>query len=138
MNVLDTAIYSRLNGATALTSLLAGGTIGTSIFSLQAPKNAAYPYVVFSHQGGGDDNDTQNRTKNLIRYVRAYGTANAQAGSIDAQIDAALHLIPFSNVSGWTTMWLAREEDIELVENPPTGNQVFTQGGLYRIRLDKD
>ncbi len=135
MKWLNAAIYSRLTAATALTNLLAGGNIGTSIFPLKAPANAQMPYIVYNIQGGGDENMSRNRTKNLLVYVRGYGTVNALAGSIDAQIDSALHLVPFSNVTGWTSIWLAREQDVELVENPPTGNQVFTNGGIYRARF---
>lgn len=133
MKFLNTALYSRLNGATALTSLLSGTT---AIYSMQAPQSAAYPYIVYNVQGGGDENETQNRTKNLVVFVRAYGTVNAQVGSVDAQIDTALHLVPFSGVSGWTSIWLAREQDLETVENPPTGEQVFMNGGLYRMIFD--
>ena len=133
MKALNTAIFSRLSGATALTALLPGTA---SIYALQAREGAAYPYVVYSIQGGGDENMSANRTKNLVYFVRAYGTVNAQAGSIDAQIDAALHLVPFTGVTGWVNFWLARETDLELVENPPTGGQVFMNGALYRVRLD--
>jgi len=135
MKFLNTAIYSRLNGATALTALLAGTT---SIYAQQAPEGAAYPYVVYNIQGGGDENLTPNRTKNIVVFVRGYSkTGNAQAGSIDAQIDTALHLVPLSP-SGWTNVWLARETDVETVENPPTGGQIWMNGGLYRCIVDKD
>jgi len=133
MKFLNTAIYSRLSSATALTSLLSGTT---AIYAQQAPESASLPYVVFSVQGGGDENQTANRTKNLLEFVRAYASSNAQAGSIDAQIDTALHLSPFTGVSGWTNIWLAREQDLELVENPPTGSQVFMNGAIYRVRFD--
>ena len=133
MKFLNTALYSRLQGATALTSLLSGTA---AVFAQQAPQGAILPYVVFSVQGGGDENMTANRTKNLLVFIRAYASGNAQAGSIDAQIDTALHLVPFTGVSGWTSMWLAREQDLELVENPPTGSQVFMNGALYRARFD--
>lgn len=135
MKFLNAAIYTRLGTTTAVTSLLANGS--TSIFALQAPESAAYPYVVYSVQGGGDVNDTQRRLKNLVLFIRAYGTVNAQAGSIDAQIDTALHLAPLSNVSGYTNIWLARETDLETVENPPTGSQVFMNGGLYRCLMNQ-
>jgi hypothetical protein len=136
MKALNTAIYSRLTAATALTNLLSGTA---AIYAIQAPENAVYPYVVYSLQSGIDENMTQNRTKNMLYYVRGYSkVSNAQAGSIDAQIDTALHLVPFTGVSGWTNFWMAREEDIELVENPPTGGQVFANGGVYRCRIDKD
>jgi hypothetical protein len=136
MNVLDTALYSRLQTTSAVTSLLAGTT---SIFHLQAPETASFPYIVFNIQGGGDVNDTSIRLKNLVLNIRAYATGSngaAQAGSIDAQIDTALHLSPLT-VSGWTDIWMARETDIELVENQPNGIQVFTSGGLYRCMLSK-
>ena len=134
MKWLNTAIYSKLNGATALTSLLSGTA---AIYALQATESAVYPYVVFNVQGGGDMNESPHRVKNLVVFVRAYGTVNSQAGSIDAQIDTALHLVPFSGVSGWTNLWMAREQDLERVENPPTGGQVFMNGGLYRCYFEK-
>ena len=133
MKFLNTALYSRLSGATAITSLLA---TGTPIYALQAPEGATLPYIVYSVQGGGDRNDTANRLKDLVVFVRAYATTNARAGSIDTQIDTALHLVPFSSVTGWTNIWLARERDLETVENPPTGSQVFMNGGLYRTLFD--
>lgn len=135
MKFLNAAMYSRLNGATALTALLSGTT---AVYALQAPEGAVLPYVVYSVQGGGDTNDSPNRLKNLVVSVRAYATSNARAGSIDAAIDTALHLVPFTNVTGWTNIWLARETDIETVENPPTGSQVFMNGGLYRCFLDSN
>ena len=136
MNELNAAIYSRLGTTTALTNLLSAGS--ASIFNIQAPQGAAYPYVVFSLQAGGDLNDNPHRTQSLLLFVRCYSTASAKnAGSIDAQLDTALHLNPFTNVTGWTNTWLAREQNLELVENPPTGTQVFMQGGLYRSRLTK-
>lgn len=135
MNVLDSAIYSKLQTTSGVTSLLAGTT---SIYHMQAPKDASYPYVVFSIQGGGDENLTANRTKNLVCFIRAYsGVSAAQAGSIDAQIDTALHLNPLT-VSGWTNFWMAREQDFENVENEPDGQKIFMAGAFYRTRLDKE
>lgn len=133
MNALNAAIYSRLQGTAAVTSLLAGTT---AIYNLQAPEEQDYPYIVFNVQGGGDENQSQHRTKNLVVFVRAYAAASAaQAGSIDTQIDAALHLNPLT-ITGWSNFWLARERDIELVENDPSGRQIFTSGGLYRVRIE--
>ena len=133
MNVLNSAIYTRLQG-TAITSLLAGTT---SLYYLQAPENATLPYVVWNIQGGGDENLTQNRTKNLVMFIRAYSeNSAATAGSIDAQIDTAFHLQPLT-VSGWDNIWCAREQDLETVQLEPSGNEFFMAGGLYRIWLDK-
>jgi len=133
MNDLDSAIYTRLQG-TAITSLLSGTT---ALYHIQAPDNAVLPYICWNIQGGGDENLDANRTKNLVVFVRAYSENKpAVAGSIDAQIDAALHLAPLT-VSGWTNIWLAREQDIETVQVEPNGNKFFMAGGLYRVRLDK-
>jgi hypothetical protein len=135
MNELDNAIYTRLAGNTTLTGMLAAGT--ASLFHLQAKKDAAYPYVVWSIQGGGDENLTPHRTKNLVVFVRAYsGVSATQAGSIDAQIDTSLHLNPLT-VSGWSEMWLAREDDQEGVETEPDAQIVYMAGGFYRRRAEK-
>lgn len=141
MSELNAAIMSRLGTITALTSGLAylkdAGT-APAIINGQAPEGQAYPYVVFSLQAGGDLNDNPHRTKSIVLFIRSYSTVSAkQAGSIDAVIDTALHLAPFSNVTGWTNTWLARETDLETVENPPTGTKVFMQGGMYRNRITK-
>jgi len=133
MNELDTALYTRLQTTSGLTSLLAGTT---SIYHLQAPEGATLPYCVFNIQGGGDLNQTRHRVKNLVLFVRAYsGSSAAQAGSIDAQIDTALHLNPLT-VSGWTDLWLARETDLETVQNEPSGRQVWMAGGMFRCLIE--
>ena len=139
IHALSTALYSRLQG-TAITALLAGTT---SIYHMQAPEGASFPYIVWNIQGGGDENLDANRTKNLVLFIRTFvkrqaGTsAGSLAGSIDAQVDAALHLAPLT-LSGWSNIWLARESDLELVQTEPTGNEIYMAGGLYRCRLDKE
>ena len=135
MNVLDQSIYSRLN-TSAVTNLLAAGS--ASLFHIQAAENASYDYVVWNIQGGGDENLSPHRTKNLLVFIRAYSVSGAaQAGSIDAQIDTALHLVPLT-VTGWSDLWLARETDIELVETEESGRPIFTAGGIYRLLLEKN
>lgn len=131
MNALNTAIYSKLSGGTALTAL-----VSLRLYHMQAPLDAAYPYVVWNTQGGGDENVSPHRTKNLVLNVRAYSDVTAAAaGSVDAQIDALLHNQSLS-VTGWSSIWLAREQDIETVENPPDNVAVYMQGGLYRVVIE--
>ncbi len=133
-NALNAAIYGRLAGATALTSLLAGTT---SVYHLQAPKDASLDYVVFNVQAGGDDNLTGNRTKNLVVSARGYSAVGpAKSGSIDAQVDAALHMKPLT-ITGWGNFWIARETDLELVEFDSSGVPTWMSGALYRVRLDQ-
>ena len=133
MNLLNAAIYSKLSGTAGITSLLAGTT---SIYSLQAPDNAAMPYIVYNIQGGGDENFDAHRTKNIVMFIRAYSkVSEAQAGSIDAQIDTALHKGTIS-VTGWSNFWTAREEDVTAVDNLPSGQKIWMSGGMYRIRIE--
>ena len=134
MNALDAALYTRLQG-TAITSLLAGTT---ALYHLQAPDNAAFPYIVWNIQGGGPVNLDSNRVDNLVIFIRSYvqGAGSATvAGSIDAQVDAALHLLPLT-VTGYTNTWLAKEQTLETVQTEPSGNVIHMAGGLYRCRLD--
>lgn len=137
MNALNAAIYTRLTGigSSALTSLLASAT---SVYYQQAPDDAAFDYVVFSLQGGGDENLTPNRTKNLVLFVRGYSqTGAAKAGQIDAAADALLHGAALT-VTGWTNFWIAREDELALVEIDQAGKKTYMSGGLYRCRLDKE
>ena len=132
---LNTALYSRLQGDSDITGLLAGTT---AIYYQQAPDNPSFDYIVYSLQGGGDENLTGNRTKNMVYSIRAYSrTGPAKAGSIDAQIDASLHMIPLT-AAGWANFWIAREDDISAVEYGSNNEKTYMAGGFYRIRLDKN
>lgn len=134
MNVMDAAIYTKLQTASGVTSLLAGTT---SIYSVIAPDNAPMPFIVFNVQGGGDENLDRHRTKNIVYLIRAYSqVSKAQAGSIDAAIDTALHLQTLSP-SGWANFWTAREEDVSAVEVPQNAQKIWMVGGLYRVRIEK-
>ena len=140
MKALNAGIYAKLAASTGLTALLYGGTASgsASIFHMRAPDNAALPYVVFSEQGGGDENLTANRTKNIVEFVRGYATGPpSKAAAIDAQIDLALHDTSPS-VTGYTTFWCMREMDLETVEVTAAGVPVFMAGATYRIRLDSN
>lgn len=133
INELAGAMYSRLTGGTALTNLLASTT---SVYQGRVPDGALFPYVVFNLQGGGDENITPSRMKNLLLYVRGYSKTSANnAASIDAQIDALLHRQTLS-VSGWVNFWTAREMDLDGFEPMPNGETIWNAGGMYRIRID--
>jgi hypothetical protein len=136
MKALDQAIYQRLQTTGGITSLLSGTT---AIYHMQAPEDATLPYVVFSWPSELDENATPHRTKNNIIFIRAYasgGNGALTAGSIDDQVDTAIHLVPLT-VSGWTNIWLAREQGLETVETLPNGENIFMRGANYRVRLAK-
>jgi len=130
-NAVNTAVFNKLD-VSALTTLLGG----TAIFYQQAPDHEAVPYVVWSYMAGGDENLTPSRMKNNVLFVRAYTSNQAQAGTIDAAIDALLHNQELT-VSGWTNFWMARETDLSLIENPASGEKNYMAGGTYRVRLSQ-
>jgi hypothetical protein len=132
-NDLNTSIYNRLAGGTALVTALGG----TAIYYLQAPDNAVKPFVIWNFQAGGDENMTANRTKNLVILVRTFASTPKRAGEIDQMVDGLLHLQPLT-VSGWTNFWLARESEVSLVENLPNVEKSYMAGGLYRVRIDQN
>jgi len=135
MNALETTLYGQLTGGTALTARLAGTA---SVYNQIAPRGAAAPYVVFGIQGGGDENITPARFKNLIYSIKAVSTTGMKdAGEIDDEIDALMHGAELS-VTGWGVMWCMREADYRYTEMTPEGRNIWHVGGTYRIRLYKE
>jgi hypothetical protein len=133
-NALGAAVYSKLSGGTALTALLSGGT--ASIYNVEPPFEADYDYVVFNVQTGAEQNDTQHRVKDITLQVRGYSTALNRAGSIDAACDALLHAGTLS-ISGWSMLWLVRGQDVELIEYDESDRPIYTRGGLYDLKIEK-
>ena len=129
----STALYTTLQGGTALTTLLAGTV---SIYDMQAPDGASMPYVVFNHQGGGPDNDSSRDVESNLWLVKVYSaTSAATASNIFDEADKLLHKRQIT-ITGTTTWWCHREENVKLVENLPNGKRVYMRGGIYRIRTN--
>lgn len=112
-----------------------GTALGYSVYRSQAPDNATFPYIIFSHYAGGPLNQTPSDLRDEVYFIRAYGWSQAQVGTIDAAISAALHCGSLT-VSGYTCMSLWREQDLELVDNQPSGQPIYMAGALYRISID--
>jgi len=133
VEALETGIYSLLSGDASLITELGG----TAIYNKRAPQSPPEKYVIFQWQGGGDENETPNRTRNVVYAVFGVAATQADAAGIDSAIDAALHQSSVS-VSGWTNFWTAREEDVNLAQEDAGGVTKYQVGGLYRIRIDLD
>jgi len=129
--LLEAALLSKLTGQASLITALGGSYIYNKI----APQPAPGKYVIFQWQGGGDENETKHRTRNLVYAVVGVASSQAAAAAIDAEIDAALHQATLT-ISGWTNFWTARETDLNLVETDAGEVVRFRVGGLYRIRID--
>ena len=135
------ALLSTLSAGTVLTALLStapntGTAVSPAIYDTQAPDEASPPYIVFNHQGGGPDNITSSDIESNLWLVKAYSaTLLSNASSIFNEADKLLHKQNIS-INGGTvnTWWCCREENVKLVENPPSGKPIFMRGGVYRIR----
>ena len=134
MNELNTALYSTLQAGTALTALLAGTT---SIYNQQPPDNPTMPYVIFNHQGGGNENINPSPMVNDVYFIRGYSETSAlAAGSIRQEIYNLLDGKTLS-VSGYTNFWCKAEAHVDQIENLPNGKKAYMSGDFYRVRLDK-
>ena len=133
MNAIDTAIRTNLCGGTALTNMLAGTA---SVYHIRAPDDATYPYVVFNVQGGGAENINPSDLQNYLYYVRCYTeTSSTNASQIHDQIKALLDKQTLT-VTGYTNLWTRFESEIEFADEQQNGVPIYSDGGLYRIRID--
>ena len=132
MKVVDAGLYSKLTGDTALVALLSAGT---PVFNMEAPPSTDMPYVVFFSAGGGPDNITPSDLRSMVYGVKGIASTLTAAANIDARIDTLLHNNSIT-VSGYTNIWLARETEVQLVEDAPDGNPIYHYGAYYRIRID--
>ena len=132
LSLLSKGIYSKLTGDTTLKALLASNT---SVYWLQAPKDAEYPYIVYSLLYGAPENLTPSDLQDHIYFIRAYAANALEAGNIHARVAALLHKQTVS-VTGYTNIWTALEEEYEGEETNNAGNTIFMVGGGFRIRLD--
>lgn len=132
-SALKAALYGTISAASSVTSLLAGTA---SVYHLKAPEGASLAYVVYNVQGGGNVNQTPHEVKNMLLFIRGYSRVDAVAGSIDDALYALLHRKPIS-ISGWSNLWIARQDDMEGHEIEPTGDSVFMSGGIYRLLAEK-
>ncbi len=133
VHALSESLYAGLAASTALTGLLAGGSLG--MFDTLAPQGSSTPLVVYKYMGGGDDNTTQTRARSVVYMVKAIAENLDTAQQIDDKIDAALHNQELT-ISGWGNWWTARESDVAYAEDS-AGVLVWHVGGLYRIRIEE-
>lgn len=126
--VLNTALYSKLGGTAT--------NAGTAVFYLSAPDAQPLPFIVWDYVADRDTNDTANRVKESLVFVRAYASTPSAAGTIDGQIDGLLHLKPLT-VTGFTNFWIARENSYSLVQTDQAGIKTYMAGAEYRILNDQ-
>jgi len=132
INLVSTGLYSKLSGDGTLTAMLA---TTTSIYSIRAPEDAAYPYITFSLFSGMVLNINPSDLHEAVYFIRAYATTAKVAGNIHAQI-ATLLDDGAVTVTGFTQIASELIEELEGDEVIDAGRSIFMRGGLYRLQLD--
>jgi len=133
VKAVETGLYSLLTGTAALTTALGGSYIYTRV----APQGQARPYVIFFHAGGGPENVYPGRLQADTYMVKAVADSLSQAATLDGLIDAALHHAEGSlTVTGYETLWLVRENEVQMVETADSGDLIWHYVAYYRVRID--
>lgn len=134
MKAVETGIYTRLAGYSALTTVLGG----SYIYNRVAPQGQPRPYVVFFHAGGGPDNVYPGRLQSDTYMVKAVADSLSQAATLDGLIDAALHHAEDSlSITGYKTLWVVRENEVQAAERADNGDIIWHYGAYYHIRIDE-
>ncbi|MBN1122798.1 MAG: DUF3168 domain-containing protein [Anaerolineae bacterium] len=126
------AIKDALN-VTAVTDLLYNQS-ADSIAWLDASAVGGKPYILIELVGGGDENASPTRQREVVYTVKAVADTADAAEQIDAQIDAQLHEGTLT-ISGWQTVSMVRENDLADTQDDGGGGTEFVIGGQYRIRI---
>lgn len=138
MNEIDSAIYSRITAGTVVMSMLAD-TEPVSVYSWQAPNDALYPFVVFNDMSDTELNDTSHEVHDIIYQIRGFTKQSMKAAkNIDYQLRRLFDGYSLS-VTGYTLLDpIDRIGSVRFVENQVSTEKVYSAGGLYRIRLQKN
>jgi hypothetical protein len=123
-------IYSVLANDAALHLL-----IGDRIYCDEAPQDAAYPFVVYSHQGGGDVQGNAGRLLFVTEMVQVKAVGKdsyAPLGPIYDRVHALLHRQAGTVTNGEVVSCL-REYPVKYSE---TDNGVMYRhmGGVYSVQ----
>jgi len=134
VKAVETALYGWLSTDSSLTAALGG----TAVFNTVVPPGTARPYVVFFNAGGGYANIWHDSPhQNLVYMVKAVADALSAAATIDELLEDRLHHAEGSlSVTGYTTLWLARENESQLVEAAANGDRIYHCGAYYRLRIE--
>jgi len=123
-------IYDTLSADSTLT-----GLVSTRIYDGLAPQGAAFPFVVFNHQGGSDLRGVGSERvfNNSLYQVKAVtkGGSFSSGATIADRIDALLQAASGTTSDG-VILGCVREQAIMLIEQQ-SGVEYRHVGGIYRI-----
>ncbi|MFM9629515.1 DUF3168 domain-containing protein [Streptomyces galilaeus] len=125
---VQTAVYQKLTGSTALMALVSG------VFD-EVPEPAPYPYVSFGSilEYPDDAHDRQGLDVLVTLHVWSKALGNAQAADIFAALDDALDRVPLS-VAGFTDVSIKHTQHQSIKDPDPDVRHI---NATYRVRLTR-
>lgn len=136
MDGLRASMFTKLNGDSTLTALLA---TTTSIYHRRAPNSAAFPFVVYAKQAGTPINFFAGAPiANQVWMVKAVdrSTSASKAEDIDKRLNQ-LFTDPAMTLTDGTLLYMRRESDIDYEEGGDPDVVIHHVGGLYRTMIDR-
>lgn len=130
---VDQWLYETLSGDAAL-----GSAVGTRVYADVAPQGAAFPYLVFSYQGGSDKRGVGTaryfvEALYLVKAVRQ-GESYQPLQTVMDRVDALLQGSSGGTATGGTVYASVREQSVRFPE-VTEGRQYRHLGGVYRITV---
>ena len=122
--------------------LVATGTdlaalVSTKIYNQIAPPGATLPYVIFSHVGGGDSNESPSDSAEFVYMIKGLSDTKLQAGAIRDAIRDRIHRTTYTVGATWTLSGGGMAEGsismLEVIE----GTDYYHSGNNYRFHISK-
>lgn len=137
MDGFRAAVFTKLNGDSELTALLA---TATAIYHRRAPSGAAFPFVIYNKSAGTplwsfNGNPLVNQVWLFKAVDRSRSASKAE--DIDKRIDVVL-TDAVMDLSDGTLLYLRRESDVDYDEGTDPDYIVHHVGGLYRTYIDRE
>jgi hypothetical protein len=129
----DTALYSKLTGASAVTNY-----VSTRVYDTEAPRGAAFPYLIFNLASGLTPNIIGDEMYNAVYRVTAVSVTSAlHARQVAHAAFDALHEQTLT-LSGWTNYHTQVEQELKFTDNDASGEKVWRHVLDVRILASKD
>jgi hypothetical protein len=131
------AVFQRLTGP--------GERWGNRVFPDMASAKAAYPYVVFFWQGGGERNAVKEQDADLVLVVKCISDGLAEAFDCAARISELLNDSGEQDDSAdylnggtdWNILTSTQEETFHLPEMFEGVAPIYHEGARYRFIMER-
>lgn len=107
--------------------------VGTRVYWRRAAADAALPYIVIDHVGGGSTNDTARQAFDQVWQVAVVSDNAATANTIAEAVRVGLHLADLTYDAPWKAIVCQHVDPFFEIEDVDR-RQYVQAGGTFRIR----